>query len=135
MGYNIEISYNIIKHSSVTEIQNNIKGLAEECSCNFFYEDYEFEYNTCYQRKHCIITVNLDNLNTIKFVKRIKKIDGLYIESIYDDFSNMILYASKYYQTQKMSKGCVNEYKQEKRERSYSEDDTIILNTVKTPAR
>jgi len=132
MGYNIEISFNIIKHSSITEIQSYIKDLAEECRCNFIYYDYEYEPNAKYKREHCIITANFDNLNIIKFMKTIKKTEGLYIETIYDDFSHLILYASKYYQTQKMTKGCVKEYKREKRERALSEDDTIILNSVQS---
>jgi hypothetical protein len=130
MGYNIEISFNIINHNNITEIKNYIKKIAEECRCNFLYDDYEFEPHAKYKREHCIITANFDNLDIINFVKKIKKTEGLYIETIYDDFSHLILYASKYYQTQKMTKGCVKEYKREKRERSLSEDDTIILNSV-----
>ena len=41
MGYNIELSFNILKNSSVSEVQNNIKELAIKNNCNYFYEDYE----------------------------------------------------------------------------------------------
>ena len=133
MGYNIEVSFNVYKNSSVTETQDSIKSLATNCGCNYFYEDYEFETNVQYQRRHCIITVNFENNSNIKFItdflKNIKRVKGLYIESIYDDESNVILYASKYYQTQKMIKG--NNYKEERKKRSYSEDDTKIINIMK----
>ena len=133
MGYNIEVSFNVYKNSSVTETQDSIKILATNCGCNYFYEDYEFETNVQYQRRHYVITVNFENNSNIKFItdflKNIKRVKGLYIESIYDDETNVILYASKYYQTQKMIKG--NNYKEERKKRSYSEDDTKIINIMK----
>jgi len=133
MEYNIEVSFNIYKHSSVTETQDNIKNLASNSGCNYFYEDYEFENNIQYQRRHYVITVNFDKNANIKlitdFVINIKKDKGLYIETIYDDETNVILYASKYYQTQKMLKE--NNYKEERKKRSYSEDDVKIINVMK----
>jgi hypothetical protein len=56
--------------------------------------------------------------------------EGLYIEMIYDEEINRILYASKYYQTQKMDKYIVKDYNSNKRKRSYSEDDTLILDAI-----
>jgi len=133
MGYNIEVSFNVYKNSSVTETQDNIKMLATNSGCNYFYEDYEFENNIHYQRRHYVITVNFERNLNIKFItdflKNIKRQKGLYIESIYDDESNVILYASKYYQTQKMIKG--NNYKEERKKRSYSDDDMQIMNLMK----
>ena len=135
MGYNIEVSFNVCKTSSVTETQDNIKILATNSGCNYFYEYYEFENSVQYQRRHYVITVNFEKNENVKFItdflKNIKRQNGLYIESIYDDESNVILYASKYYQTQKMNKGCAKDYQVQKRKRSYSEDDTMILNVVK----
>jgi len=52
MGYNIKVSFNIYKNSCVTETQDNIKILATNSGCNYFYEDYEFETNVQYQRRH-----------------------------------------------------------------------------------
>jgi hypothetical protein len=43
----------------------------------------------------------------------------------------MILFASQYYITQKMNKSLAKEFIIEKRKRSYSEDETMILNTIK----
>ena len=105
MGYNIEVSFNIVKHGSVTELQNKIQKVARESICNFLYHTYEFENNRQYKRNHCLFTINFDSEseiihNFIYFIKNIKKINGLYIESIYDENVNILLYASKYYQTQ-----------------------------------
>jgi len=133
MGYSIEVSFNILKHSNVTETNDFIMSLATSYGCVSCYIDYEFETNVQYKRSHSILIVNFENsniYNLIGFLKKIKMTQGLFIETIYDDNNNMILYASKYYVTQKMDKFIAKEYSKNKRKRSYSEDDTMILNTV-----
>ena len=134
MGYNIEVSFNILKNSSITEIQNRIINGAESYGCNFCYEDYEYNTHSQFMRNHCIITINFSETNIddlIKFVRFIKSTSGVYLESIYHDNSNNILYASQYYITQKMDKMCGKIYKQERRERSYSDDENMILDSFK----
>jgi len=134
MGYNIEVSFSLIKNSSVTELQENIKNLATNCGCSYFYEDYEYETHVRYQRKHCIITLNFNNTdiyNLINFLRNIKKSKGLYIEVIYDDDSNKIIYASKYYITQKMEKSGSKIFKDERKKKSYTDDDTKIIEIMK----
>lgn len=130
MGYSIEVSFNVLKHGNVTEIKDEIQNLATKCGCKTFYDDYEFENN---QNKQCIITVNFDNGNIcymIVFLKNIRSKKYIYVENIYDDNSRQILYASKYYITQKMDKGYSRLYKEERRKRSYSEDDIMILDVI-----
>jgi hypothetical protein len=134
MGYNIELSFNVVNTGSVTEVLQSVKVYAEECGCEQIYEDYEFENKTQFIRRHCIITANFSQLNIIemiKFLKFIKSYRNIYLESIYDETSNILLYASKYYVTQKMDKNLAQEFKFEKRKRSYSEDETLILDTIK----
>lgn len=134
MGYNIEVSFSLIKNSSITELQENIKILATNCGCSYCYEDYEYETHVRYQRKHCIITLNFNNpdiYNLIKFLINIKKSKGLYIEVIYDEDSNKIIYASKYYTTQKMEKNGSKLFKDERKKRTYSDDDTKIIEIMK----
>jgi hypothetical protein len=131
MGYNIEVSFNILKTGN---IQESVSDYATECGCEYLYQDYEFENKVQFQRRHCIITAkfspaNMENL--LKFLKFVKTTDGLYLESIFDDDSNNILYASQYYLTQQMDKGKAKEFAIEKRKRSYSEDETLILHTIK----
>ena len=134
MGYNIEVSFSLIKNSSVTELQENIKNLATNCGCSYCYEDYEYETHVRYQRKHCIITINFNNpdiYNLINFLKNIKKSKGLYIEVIYDEDSNKIIYASKYYTTQKMEKSGSKIFKEERKIKKYSDNDTKIIEIMK----
>jgi hypothetical protein len=134
MGYNIEVSFDILKNSSVTELQKIVKNYADDCGCESFYEDYEYETHSQFKRNHCIISIifsqtNIANL--LLFLKFIRRIEGLFLELIYDDISNLILYASQYYITQKMNKTTSKIFKQERRARSYSDDENMILNIIK----
>ena len=134
MGYNVEVSFDILKNSSVTELQKTVKNYAEECGCESFYEDYEYDMSTQFKRNHCILTINFSQINMnllLKFLKFIKNKDGLFLELIYDDISSLVLYASQYYLTQKMNKSYSKIFKQERRERSYSDDENMILNIIK----
>lgn len=133
MGYNIEVSFDILKHSNVTELQEFVKEQAHNCGCDSCYNYYEFETNVQYKRNHCVMVTNFDKPNIVDFLdflKSIKYMPGIHIESIYDDDNNSILYASSYFLTQKMEKSFSKTYKLEKRKRSYSEDDKMILKEV-----
>jgi hypothetical protein len=134
MGYNIEVSFDILKNSSVTELQVTVKNFAEECGCDSFYEDYEYETHSQFKRNHCLMTVNFTQKNVVyllNFLRDIRNKEGIFLELIYDEDSRTILYASQYYITQKMNKACSKKFKQEKRERSYSDDENMILNIIK----
>ena len=134
MGYNIEVSFNILKNSSVTEIINTVKKCAEECGCEYHYYDYEYESNNKIKRNHCIITIifiEYDLLNLLYFLEFIVNKKCLYLESIYDDDLRKILYASQYYITQKMSKQNGKEFKKDRKLISYSPDESLILKTIK----
>ena len=132
MGYNIEVSFNTIKNPNVTEYEQEIIKIAENMDCNGFYKLYDFEKNLSPDRNHIIINVNFDNTTQFtQFIKKIKKIKGIYIEIIYNDsLKTDILYASPYYLTT-MDKYLSKTYKKNRRERSYSEDETIILDEMK----
>ena len=133
MGYNIEVSFNVLKNSSVTELLELVKAYAEDCGCNYCYEDYEYETNVQFKRNHCIITIcflQYDLFYLLKFLKFIRSKKELYIESIYDDDSRKLLYASQYYITQKMNRLNGKTFKKERRERSYSDDENMILNIL-----
>jgi hypothetical protein len=66
----------------------------------------------------------------IKFLNNIKNTNGLYIECIFDEKSQTILYASQYFLTQKMDKYNAKKFKNEKRKRSYSDDENMILKSI-----
>jgi hypothetical protein len=113
MGYIIELSFDFFKNGSLIELLNNVRFCAENCFCDDFYEDYEFDTHTQIQRRHCVITVNFSHEksnNMIEFLNDIRKKDGLYIEVIYDENIDSIIYASQYFITQKMSKYVVKQY-------------------------
>jgi hypothetical protein len=67
----------------------------------------------------------------IRFLRFIKSRCGIHLETIYDENEHYILYASQYYVTQKMDKCHGKTYKKEKRERSYSDDENMILQSIK----
>jgi hypothetical protein len=134
MGYDIEVSFNALKHN-ISDTQQLIISIAVENGCSYYYDSFEFENNLRYNRNHCVITLSFQNYENdidyiIKFIKIIRNIKGIYIESIYDNDSNNMLFASKFYLTQMMDKHIAKMYKLNKRQRSYSEDDTLIINTI-----
>jgi hypothetical protein len=133
MGYNIEVSFNIYINGSVTQLLEKVRNLAEDCLCENFYEDYEFENKVKYERRHCVMTINFsqENIdNIVIFLKNIKKNKGLLVELIYDEDNNVILYASQYYISQKMNKLSAKTFKLKRLERSYSSDENLILKSV-----
>jgi|APCry1669189000_1035189.scaffolds.fasta_scaffold159455_1 hypothetical protein len=133
MGYNIEVSINLLKNPNVTEYEQEIIQLAKEYACSNFYKIYEFEDFLPQNRNHSVINAHFENITQFtQFIKKIKHYKGIYIETIYNDaFKTEILYASPYYLTI-MDKHQSKFYKKNRRERSYSEDETIILKEVAT---
>jgi nanoRNase/pAp phosphatase (c-di-AMP/oligoRNAs hydrolase) len=122
MGYNIELSFNALKQN-ISETYDFIVTIAVENGCNYYYNDFEFENNVRYKRNHCVITVSFQNYDNnidsiIKFLKIIRNIKGIHIESIYDDNANNFLFASTFYLTQMMDKHIAKTYKLNKRQRS-----------------
>jgi hypothetical protein len=134
MGYSIDVSFDVLNTSSATSLPATIKGLAEECGCDMFYEDYEFEPVSQFKRSHCILTSTFSQPGMqylLKFIASIVKTGGLALEVIYDEDANSILYASEYYITHKMNKLNAKTFKQERRARSYSDDENMILSAIK----
>ena len=134
MGYNIEVSFNVLKNGSVTELLETVRSFAEECFCEKFFEYYEFENKVHFQQRHCIISVIFTQEkinNMIYFLNVIKKTKGLYIESIYNEDKNFMIYASQYYITQKMDKFSAKKFKIEIKKRSYSDEDNKIMSVFK----
>lgn len=132
MVYNIDISFNI-KNNNVSELEKFLTLLAKDNNCSLCYSNIEMENSIYMQRNHNIITsiFKEENINDlIKFIKIIKKMNGIYIESIFNEETNQIIYASKYYLTL-MDKFISNNYQLNKRKRSYSEDETMIIDEIK----
>jgi len=132
MGYNIEVSFNILKNRNTTEMEKEIISIAVDNSCSHYYNTYEME-NTRIPRNHCVFTTHFDEMKIeqmLNFLRTIKKRKGIYIECIYDENTNNLIYASTYYLSA-MKKECAVDYKERKRARSYSEEEIEILNEVK----
>jgi hypothetical protein len=129
MSYNIDITYNVLKHGNIEQTGNIIKTLAEESCCENYYDNYEFERNICIQRNHYVITVKFaSSINLINFLKKVKKIKYLHVETIYQE--NIILYVSTYYLTQMMDKQLVKQFKKNKNDRIFTKEETVILNAL-----
>lgn len=133
MGYNIELSFNILKNGSMLKQLEYVRNCAENLNCDNFNEDYEFENKVQFQRRHCLISVSFSQSklkNMIDFLNNIRTKNSVYIEVIYDNNNNSILYASQYFTSQKMDKYIAKNFETEKRKRSYSDDEIMILNTI-----
>lgn len=138
MGYNIEISFNIFKQSSVNETQNYIIDLARKYYCNFYYVDYEMDNNYNHTRNHCIITVNFEDVDfqqIIGFLKYIKSDKTFYIETIYHDVTNNYIYASKHYLIHNTNKTFTKEYYLNKKSKKYSENEKSILKIMENKSK
>ena len=128
MGYTIEISFNIAQASQKSKWTQIVNTLSEKYNFEF-YETYEFEANIKCCKSHYIVTIHFhynDNL-VIKFIKDTKKISGLNIESIYNEFSNKLIYASKFYKLQVGNKETLKYFKP----RAYSLNDADIIKELK----
>jgi hypothetical protein len=101
MGYNIELSINMLNVTKFSEIEKTIYDVAETYNCNNIYSLNEEDGTLKIPRYHCVyvVTFSEDSFdNLIKFVKFIKKCKiSCYIECIYNDNIYKLLYASSYY--------------------------------------
>jgi len=141
MGYNIELSFNFFKHINVIQIIEELKSSAFDCFCETIYEDFEYELfdlnglnNT---RNHCVIYVNFskDNFNNmLKFLNKVKLAKYFYIELIFDEVMNEIIYCSQYYKSHKMNKNSKKDYLQKVKEKKIANDfevnERIILQKI-----
>lgn len=133
MGYNVEVAFDIIKHGNVSEMKETISSLALDFNCDHYYYQYEMINNAKMNRNHCIIIVNFEDdqiFNCARFIKTIKKINGLHIECIYEDtLLCKLIYASQYY-LKNIDKDKVIIYNKFKRERGYSDNENMLLDIV-----
>lgn len=133
MGYNIEISFNILKNKKVSELEDFLTSLAKDYQCSLSYSILEIDNTPLHiQRNHNVITSIFKEENIkdlVEYIKTIKKMNGIYIECIFNEDTNQIIYASQYYLTI-IDKFISNNYYLNKRKRSYSEDETLIMDEV-----
>jgi len=136
MGYNIEISFDMTKHSNVSDLKTEITNLALDYNCDhYYYYNCEYDESHKFPRNHYIIAVAFNDNNIFdcaNFIKLVKKTTGIHIECIYEDDNDIkckLIYASNYYLKQ-IDKSCVIIYNKFKRERSLSDNEKIILSRL-----
>ena len=138
MGYNVEVAFDMIKHSNVSEMKEKISSFALDFDCDHYYYQYEMINNAKMNRNHCIIIINFEDdqiFNCAEFIKTIKKINGLHIECIYEDtLICKLIYASQYY-LKNIDKDKVVTYNKFKRERGYSDNENMLLDVFSKKTR
>ena len=100
MGYIIEVSMNVLKNSNSTEIETIINDTANLYNCDKIYMLSEEDGTIKIPRYHNVFIITfLENNyeNLIKFIKYIKHYKQVYIESIYNEISYNLIYASAFY--------------------------------------
>lgn len=128
MAYTIEISLNNLKYSNINDLQ-----------CNLFYIADKYNYDQIYQLEdsngiHSITVISFlkNQIQTLThFIKEIKKHKSYFIECIYEDnIKTKLIYATDFY-LKTIDKSLRIDYTNFKRNRSYSEDETLLLREIK----
>lgn len=133
MCYIIELSFNVYKRLNVSYYETLLGDYITSYGGTYYinYEYSETKWKVC----SCVITCRFTEQenyihNITSLIKEVKKIPHIYIESIYEDnIKSKLLYASKYY-LKNVDKLEVEQYKKEKRDRSYSDMEIMILNSI-----
>ena len=127
MVFNIEISISILGFTC--EIEKRIIELGNQ---HHSISNYSFSEMENKNRNHIIYVFVFDD-NSIKelehFIRAVRKIKNISIECLYEEnITCKLIYASSYYLST-VDKDKVIMY--HKRKRSYSEDETILVNEIK----
>jgi len=129
MGYNVEISVNMLKETKFSEVEKTIQSIAEFYNCNNIYLFNEEDGTIKIPRYHCIYVIYFDddNLNNlIKFLKFIKKYKISYIECLYENDVFKLLYASSFY-LKNLDKELSKKYKQFIKDKNFTPNEIKLL--------
>ena len=132
MGYNIEISVNMLKNTNFSEIEMTIKSIAEFYNCDNIYSFTEEDGTIKIPRYHSIYVVNFldDNFdNLINFLKFIKKHKSSYIECVYKNDMFKLLYASSLY-LKSIDKELSKKYKQFIKDKHFTPNENKLLSEL-----
>lgn len=100
MTYRIEISFDLRKTKNITEMKKNIRNIAIKNENDICFFEHEFGgRGRTINRNHVIAIIYFpEQQNLLNFIKNIKKVSGIYIESVgIDDCKFELIYASKKY--------------------------------------
>lgn len=129
MGYNIEISINMLKEKKFSEVENTIQCVAKIYNCNDIYTITEEDGTKKISRYHCVYIINfLDNNfdNLIKFVKFLKKYKSIYIECVYYNDIYKLLYCSSFY-LHSIDKELSKKYRQFIKDKTFTPNESKLL--------
>jgi hypothetical protein len=131
MGYNIELSVNLMKLKKFTDLEHLTRYFKEYFKCESVYTLTETDGTAKIPRYSYVIIVAFikDKFEQfLNFIDMVKTQKNLYIECIYhEDSSVQLLYASSYY-LKTIDKEFVVKYR---KPRSYSDEEIKVLNKVK----
>jgi len=129
MGYDIEISVNMVKEKTFTDLQHMIVHTSELFGCESLVTLSEEDGTIKIPRYHRIFIINFveENFeNFIKFIKLIKDYKKCYIESIYNNSINKLVYASSTY-LKNIDKDISEKFKKFIYEKKFSPNENTIL--------
>jgi len=133
MAYNIEVSINLLKYSNVSELQSTLFYIADKYNYDRIYNFSETDGTSKIPRYHDITVISFlkNQIQTLSdFIKEIKKYKHYNIECIYeDDIKTKLIYATHYYLTT-IDKTQRLDYNLFRRNRSYSEEEIIVLRQI-----
>jgi hypothetical protein len=137
MVFVIEVSFYLHQHSNLTFFKDTLIELAENWGCitHYFMEEMRGKNCVSIHVIHFPSEIS-DAWRACDYIKNIKKIKQVIIESVYyDEIKGQILYASKEYLKDMDKEGCklIQGKKSgsvKKRERSYSESEIMMLNAL-----
>jgi len=138
MTYCIEISFNNLNNN---ELINTIKYYAYFYNCYNFYicnDDYiDNEYNKkpiqfVLKNNNYIEIYFLKNdiINCIQFLRVIKQLKNIFIQSVFDNNINKLIYANYYYLS-KLNKFNIHNYKQFIKNNIFSNNEIKLLQIIK----
>ena len=132
MCYSLEISLNLNKHFCGETLRRDLVLKANLLNCDDVYWNYEIEGRRTVEKNICIITVEYSVLSdAIKFLRFLKMRNTYYVESIYNQYSQKLIYASKNY-IKTMDKYKANEYKKLKKlETNFDDNENELLRAIK----
>jgi hypothetical protein len=131
MGYNVEISVNLLKDSKFSEIEKTIQDTAELYECDSIYSIAEEDGTKKIPRYHLLFVINFEEdkfEKLIKFLKIMKKYKKVYIECIFNNTfcKSKLLYASSYY-LNNIDKDISEKFKKFISDKQFSPNEKILL--------
>lgn len=130
MGYEIDLLINDINDTLKC---SDVITICEAHNCEHYYVSTEYDNQLKHKKLYTLINVIFDisTDDLAYFLIQIKKLKKVQFQTIYDNSTNTLIYGSQYYLTNLSNKPFSNDdYKHRRSTRSYSENDTAILEIV-----